>query len=138
MLATGKSVEIEVDASFEHGVLVDVGLVEVDGQELKPSELAHLAPGRTTLTVTAHEEARLLLLGGPPFGEAIVMWWNFIGRDHDEIAAYRREWQDQIFTDGAVVGSGRDVSEGRFGRVDLDLPPIPAPELPNVRLKQRH
>jgi hypothetical protein len=138
MIATGGSVEIEVDETFEHGVLLDVGLVEVDGQELKPSELAHLTPGRTTLTVTAHEEARLLLLGGPPFGEAIVMWWNFIGRDHDEIAAYRREWQDQVTADGAVVGSGTAVADGRFGTVDLDLPPIPAPELPNVRLKQRH
>ena len=88
--------------------------------------------------MTAHEEARLLLLGGPPFGEPIVMWWNFIGRDHDEIAAYRQEWQDQITADGAVVGDGRAVADGRFGRVDLDLPPIPAPEMPNVRLKQRH
>jgi len=137
MLATGASIDIEVDESFEHGVLLDVGLVEVDGQELKPSELAHLAPGRTTLTVTAPEEARLLLLGGPPFGEPIVMWWNFIGRDHDEIAGYRQEWQDQITADGEVVEDGRSVAEGRFGRVDLGLPPIPPPELPNVRLKQR-
>ena len=52
----------------------------VDGTELKPSELGYLEPGSTTITITAHEEARLLLLGGPPFGEAIVMWWNFIGR----------------------------------------------------------
>ncbi|HEV2796765.1 MAG TPA: pirin-like C-terminal cupin domain-containing protein, partial [Nocardioides sp.] len=79
----------------------------------------------------------LLLLGGPPFGAPIVMWWNFIGRDHDEIAAYRQEWQDQITIDGGVVADGRSVAEGRFGRVDLDLTPIPAPELPNVRLKQR-
>ena len=80
----------------------------------------------------------MLLLGGEPFAEEIVMWWNFIGRDHDEIEAYRRAWQDQITSDGAVVASGTDVADGRFGRVDLDLPPIPAPELPNVRLKQRH
>ena len=130
MLATGKSLEIEVDETFEHGVLLDVGAIEVDGSELKPSDLAYVAPGSRTLTVTAREEARLLVLGGPPFGEAIVMWWNFIGRTHDEIAGYREEWQAQI------VG-GTQV-DGRFGVVDLDLPPIPAPEMPNVRLKLRH
>ena len=58
------------------------------------------------------------------------MWWNFIGRTHDEIVGFREEWERQ------VVG-GRQV-DGRFGVVDVDLEPIPAPALPNVRLKLRH
>ena len=29
---------------------------------------------------------RAMLLGGEPYDEEIVMWWNFIGRDHDEVA----------------------------------------------------
>jgi redox-sensitive bicupin YhaK (pirin superfamily) len=137
MLATGKSLEIDVDETFEHGVLLDVGVIDVEGEKLEPSDLAYLAPGRTTLTVTAHEEARLLLLGGPPFGEPIVMWWNFIGRTHEEIVGYREAWQDQITVDGAVVDAGTAVAEGRFGVVDLDVAPIPAPEMPHVRLKLR-
>ena len=73
---------------------------------------------------------RLILLGGPPFGEPIVMWWNFVGRSHEEIVAFREEWQQQI-----VDGS---LTDGRFGiPVDDHLPPIPAPELPNARLKER-
>jgi redox-sensitive bicupin YhaK (pirin superfamily) len=138
MLATGRTLEVEVDETFEHGVLLDVGAVDVDGQDLRPSDLAYLPPGRGSLTVTADEEARLLLLGGTPFGEAIVMWWNFIGRSHDEVARYRQEWQDQVEAGGGVVEDGRRVADGRFGVVDLGLPPIPAPPLPNVRLKQRH
>ncbi len=137
MLATGKSLEIDVDETFEHGILLDVGAIDVDGEELKPGDLAFVADGRTTLTVTAHDEARLLVLGGTPFGEPIVMWWNFIGRTHEEVVAYRQEWQDQITADGAVVVAGTSVADGRFGVVDHDLPPIPAPILPNVRLKQR-
>ena len=39
---------------------------------------------------------RALLLGGPPFGESIVMWWNFVGRTHEEVAAFREEWQAQV------------------------------------------
>ena len=132
MLATGATVEIEVDASFEHGVLLDVGAIEVEGHELKPSELLYVPAGDTTLTVTAHDEARLLLLGGPPFGEPIVMWWNFIGRTHDEVVGYRQEWQDQL-----ERAAGGRTADGRFGVVDIDMEPIPAPVLPNVRLKQR-
>ena len=138
MIATGKTVDIDVDETFEHGVLLDVGLVEVDGTELKPSDLAHLAPGASTISITAHEEARLLLLGGEPFGEPIVMWWNFIGRTHEEIVGFREEWQAQITADSEVVDDGRAVADGRFGVVDLDMAPIPAPVLPHVRLKLRH
>ena len=81
---------------------------------------------------------RVLVLGGPPFGEPIVMWWNFVGRSHEEIVGYREEWQAQITRDGAVVDDSSAVDDGRFGVVGGDhLPPIPAPGLPNARLKER-
>ena len=72
-----------------------------------------------------------MLLGGPPFGEQIVMWWNFVGRTHDEVVRAREEWQAQITRDGAVVADGQDVADGRFGVVVGEhLPPIPAPLSP--------
>ena len=33
-----------------------------------------------------------MLLGGEPFEEEIVMWWNFIGRSHEEIVEQREAW----------------------------------------------
>ena len=76
----------------------------------------------------------MLLLGGEPLGESIVMWWNFVGRTHEEIVAFREEWQAQI----AEASDGQDVRPGRFGIVTGEhLPPIPAPALPNARLKER-
>ena len=139
LLEPGSSLELEVDASFEHGVLVDTGVVEVAGHEVKQHDLAYVPPGQDRLGLVAQDlPVRLLLLGGPPFGESIVMWWNFVGRSHEEIAAFRAEWQAQIVADGAVVADSQDVAEGRFGVVlDDHLPPIPAPALPNVRLKER-
>ncbi|PVG81310.1 pirin [Nocardioides gansuensis] len=138
VLAAGTILDIDVDTSFEHGVLVDTGVVRVDGDEVKQHELAYVAPGRGSLHVEAGADARLLLLGGPPFGESIVMWWNFVGRTHEEIVGYREEWQAQITRDGVVVGDSQDVADGRFGVVlDDHLPPIPAPALPNARLKER-
>ena len=130
---------VDVDPDFEHGVLVDSGVVSVGEVEAKPSDLAYVPTGSTRLELRSYDDpVRLLLLGGPPFGEPIVMWWNFVGRSHEEIVAFRQEWQDQITAEGAVVGDSQEVSDGRFGVVVGDhLPPIPAPDLPNARLRER-
>ncbi|MBF4763670.1 pirin family protein [Nocardioides islandensis] len=138
VLDPGAVLELAVDATYEHGVLVDTGSVVVAGQPVKPSEMGYVEPGSPDLRIEALEASRVVLLGGPPFGEQIVMWWNFVGRDHDEIARYREEWQAQITRDGEVVGDSQDVADGRFGIVVGDhLPPIPAPVLPTARLKPR-
>ena len=129
-LDEGSVLDVPVVPGFEHGVLVDQGVVTVGDVEGKPGDLVYLPPGRPRLTVTASEEARVLLLGGPPFGEQIVMWWNFVGRDHAEVAQARADWQAQI-ADGTQA-------DGRFGVVfDEPLPPIPAPALPNATLRSR-
>jgi redox-sensitive bicupin YhaK (pirin superfamily) len=139
LLDAGARAELDVDRSYEHGVLVDTGVLDVAGHEAKQHDLAFVPAGARTITLEAHDQpVRLLLLGGEPFGESIVMWWNFVGRSHDEVVAFREEWQVQISRDGAVVTDGQDVADGRFGIVVGDhLPPIPAPALPNARLKER-
>ncbi len=129
-LEPGVRLDLDVDPDFEHGVLVDTGAVEVAGRSVAAHELAYVAPGARTLALHAlgDDPVRVLVLGGPPFGEPIVMWWNFVGRTHDEIVAARDAWQAQL-------GDGRQVA-GRFGVVS-ELPPIPAPALPRVRLRTR-
>lgn len=141
VLDPGATLRVPVDASYEHGVLVDLGGVSVAGVDVAAAELAYVPTGADEIVLVAGAEgARLLVLGGPPFGEAIVMWWNFVGRTHDEVVAYREAWQTQI-TDpasGEVLPDGRQVAPGRFGVVpDQPLPPIPAPGLPNARLRER-
>lgn len=136
VLEPGASVEIDIDPAFEHGVLVDTGLAHVAGAEVTEHELAYQAPGPDRLRLAGGDSgARLLLLGGEPFGEPIVMWWNFVGRTHDEVVASREAWQAQL-----VAGPTADVlAEGRFGvPVGNVMPPIPAPPLPNARLTPRH
>lgn len=139
VIAPGTSVSLQVEAGFEHGLLVDRGVVHADGQEIKEHRLGYRPPGpeRLDLRSVGDEPARLILLGGEPFGEEIVMWWNFVGRSHEEVAAFREVWQAQITRDGAVVTDGRRVADGRFGNTGDPLPPIPAPALPHVRLKAR-
>ena len=144
MLAPGATLALDVDPTHEHGVLVDTGRVgvgnppDLPATDAKPGDLAYVAPGHDRLELTAYDEARVLLLGGAPFGESIVMWWNFVGRSHEEIVGYREAWQEQVTRDGAVVPDGQDVADGRFGVVVGEhLPPIPAPALPNARLRER-
>ncbi len=131
VLAAGATLRLDVDPAYEHGVLVDTGAVEVDDVAVAWGDLAYVPVDRSSLGLTAGPQgARVLLLGGPPFGEPIVMWWNFVGRSHEEIARFREDWQAQI--------DGDRLLDGPFGiPVDDPHPPIPAPPLPQVRLKER-
>lgn len=123
----GAGVDLSVDPSFEHGVLLDQGRLEVTGTVLDVADLAFQGTGRDVLTLRnlGNSPARAVLLGGPPFDEALVMWWNFVGRSHDDIAAYRRLWQDHDDRFGAVGGY-----QGAVER-------LPAPPLPNATLRPR-
>lgn len=128
-LEPGGAVEVGVDENFELGVLADDGSVEVEGASVERAHLAYLPPGRSRLHLRAGDDgARVLLLGGPPFGEQIVMWWNFIGRSHDDVVAARERWQAEL---------GHEA-EGRFGAVDYPGgESLPAPDLPRLRLRPR-
>ncbi|SDS09429.1 pirin family protein [Microterricola viridarii] len=136
-LPAGGTLTLALDPGFEHGLLVDAGPVTLDddagngGTLLARSELGYLAPGRASVTLRAGDSpVRLVLLGGEPFPEQIVMWWNFIGRSHDEVVEYRHDWQHDVIAGAAA--------SGRFGTVaDYPGPALPAPALPTVRLKPR-
>ncbi|WP_327330238.1 MULTISPECIES: pirin family protein [unclassified Streptomyces] len=115
---------LAVDTTFEHGLLVDSGDVRIVDTVLRPAELGYVPRGAGTLTMVNETDApaRAVLLGGPPFGEEIVMWWNFVARSTEEIVQARQDWTE-----------GR-----RFGEVTgYEGAPLPAPEMPNVPLKPR-
>lgn len=135
-LPAGVHLDLDLRADFEHGVLADGGAVTVDGTDVAPDHLAHLPVGRTSVRLRAGATpVRLLLIGGEPLGERIVMWWNFVGRDHDEIAAFRAAWQAEI---GVEPGVYEVPGQKRFGEFPAGLPEaLPAPTLPPLRLRPR-
>ena len=122
------TVVLPVPDGFEVSVLVDTGSVTLGGTGLARGELGVVGaarhPGGVSVTAGA-EGARVLVLGGEPFGEEVVMWWNFIGRSNDDVVAAREAWEGGPERFGVV--------EGYVGPV----PRIPAPALPGVRLKPR-
>jgi len=129
-LEAGATLTFEVDPAHEHGLLCDTGLLTVGEATAKPGEIVFHAAGIRRITVEAgpDEPARLLVLGGAPFGEQIVMWWNFIGRSHDEVGGFREAWQQARETGGSE-------SYGTFP--DAWDHTLPAPGLPNLRLRSR-
>jgi redox-sensitive bicupin YhaK (pirin superfamily) len=123
----GRTAVVPLEHGFEHGVVVTSGQAMVDGVTLAPGRLLYLGTGRDRLEVSSAGGARCLLLGGAPFEEEILMWWNFVARSHEEIVTAREEWMAEL------AGSAT-----RFGRVvGYDGPPLPAPELPTSRLRPR-
>ncbi|WP_158850866.1 pirin family protein [Saccharothrix deserti] len=125
VLEPGARLVLDVDPAFEHGVLVDVGAVELAGTALARGTLGYVGVGAAELHLAnvADVPARVVLLGGEPLGEDLVMWWNFVGRSHDEIVTFRDQWQ---------------AESERFGRVEgYPGDRLPAPPLPMGRLRPR-
>ena len=106
----------------EHVLFAAFGTAAADGTSLRPGSLLYLPPGREAVDIAARAGARLFLLGGEPLGETLLMWWNFVGRTPDDIAAAARDW----------------ASGQRFGTVaGYHGAPLAAPPLDPVRLARK-
>ena len=128
-LRAGGAGSLPLERSWEHAALALTDGAVVDGEPLPVGSLAYLGCGRDRLELSASagSDAQVFLVGGEPFDEQLLMWWNFVGRSHDEIVAVREEWME------AVAGGST-----RFGQVSAyDGPSLPAPALPGTRLRPR-
>ncbi len=92
-LHAGREMDIPLNPDFEHAVLTLDGDAAVNGQPLQDRTLYYLGTTRTEACVSSRGGGRLLLIGGPPFPETILMWWNFVARTPDEIAEARADWE---------------------------------------------
>ena len=104
-------VTVPLRSDFEHAFIVLRGAIAIDGAPVVPGRMAHVARGRQEVSLQATEPSRVMLLGGVPFEEPLMMWWNFVARSREELDAAYASWRDQ---------------DDRFGRVPSRLPLIPA------------
>jgi hypothetical protein len=120
----GEDFELPVREDFEYGVIAVDGSALVAGALVAPGLLAHLPPGRSAIRLSpagGRRLARFFVIGGEPFIEPLLMWWNFVARSGQEITQAREDW-----------------TAGRFSPVPgYPAPPLPAPELPPVPLRPR-
>ncbi|MFJ3956748.1 pirin family protein [Arthrobacter sp. NPDC090010] len=137
LLEPGAEVRLTARSDFEYALLAEDSPITVNGATVEHRSLAYVPAGSDTLDVTAGPAgARVILLGGVPLNEQIVMWWNFVGRSHEEIVEYRRRYQAELgFEETDPDDAGKRPLFGTF-------PPgqptaLPAPVLPNSRLRPR-
>ncbi len=105
---------------YEHVIFVAHGQAGVDGVRLRPGQLLYLPAGRHETAAAAPADSTLILLGGVPLGERLLMWWNFVARTPEEIAAATAAWRAGEF--GPVGGYQGD--------------PLPAPPLDAAHLRR--
>ncbi|WP_280381648.1 pirin-like C-terminal cupin domain-containing protein [Nocardia wallacei] len=121
----GPAARLALRPDFEHALLVLEGALTVSDIAAAPGPLLYLGSDRHDLRLTSDTGAHAILIGGAPFGEDLVMWWNFVARSHEEIRTARNDWENhdlERFPD--IAGHTPDQR-------------IPAPPLPNLRLQPR-
>jgi redox-sensitive bicupin YhaK (pirin superfamily) len=114
------SCPVPLRPDFEHVLFVVTGQAGVSGAMLGPGQLLYLPPGHENASLTAPAGSTVMLLGGEPLGEQLLMWWNFVARTPEEIEAATTRWRTGEF---GVVG-------GYQGE------PLPAPDLDAARLRR--
>jgi redox-sensitive bicupin YhaK (pirin superfamily) len=95
-----------VEPEYEHAILLLQGDAAVEGQGLDSHTLYYLGTCRSELSMTSVGGGLVLLLGGPPFPETILMWWNFVARTPDEIREAREDWEAHRRFGDVVAYSG--------------------------------
>ena len=119
----GTMAQLPINESYEYGLLVVAGDLRVNDEQVPLEYLYYQPLGSEEFTIESTGGAKVVLLGGVPFGEEIVMWWNFIGRTHEEIEEMRFDWESH----SNRFPTFEDQVHGR----------IPAPAMPNLRLTPR-
>lgn len=116
----GARTELPLDPAFEYAAMTLEGKPVVGGEALTAGTLLYLGPGRAALAVECAAASRLLLIGGVPFGEDLLLWWNFVARTREEMETATRDWNQ-----------GR-----RFGKVQgARAAPLVAPDIETLRLR---
>ena len=119
----GTMAQLPINESYEYGLLVVAGDLRVNDEQVPVEYLYYQPLGSEEFKIESTGGAKAVLLGGVPFGEEIVMWWNFIGRTHEEIEEMRFDWESH----SNRFPTFEDQVHGR----------IPAPAMPNLRLTPR-
>ncbi|MFG6503490.1 pirin family protein [Microbacterium sp. P05] len=127
-IPAGATVRLPLREDWEYAVVGVFGAAALEDEGaaspgFDSSHLLYLGSRRDAVELSSIEGATVFLLGGEPFEADIVMWWNFVGRSHDEIVDAREQWEAGTERFAHVVGHGDER--------------IPAPPLPGVRLTPR-
>jgi redox-sensitive bicupin YhaK (pirin superfamily) len=111
LVLTAGATTIPLRPDHEHALVVFDGATSVDGATVTPGHLGYLGTGRDELTLVSVGPTHALLIGGVPFVEPLVMWWNYVARGRDEIIDAHDQWtrRDERFGSVASLLAPMDV-----------------------------
>jgi redox-sensitive bicupin YhaK (pirin superfamily) len=112
----GDAIDLALETTFEYGILVLEGSIECESQQVEKDQLIYLGEGRELVHISMTKNTRILLVGGEKFTHEIIIWWNFVGYNREDITQANQEWENGSARFGKVVG--------------FDGPPLAAPPLP--------
>lgn len=114
----GAELELALNPRFEYGLLTLSGEARIDGETIPADELGYLGSRRDALRLMLSPGCKVLLLGGEPFAQPVLMWWNFVGFSREAIAQAQRDWES---------GDPRFGQVGDGSAARLVPPPLPWP-----------
>lgn len=105
---------LALNPTWEHALVVIAGRVDLEGTRLAPGALHYLGTRRTGLELTSRARAQAVLIGGAPFGEAVILWWNFVARTAEEIRAAREAWETHRHFSDVKAYKGKRLNAPSF------------------------
>jgi redox-sensitive bicupin YhaK (pirin superfamily) len=108
--------KLSLPAAYEQrAVYVTEGALELNGHRLEAGRMLILQAGKD-VTLTAVDNARVMLIGGEPLDEPRYIWWNLVSSSLERIHQARTEW-----------------AAGKFARVPDETEFMHAPEMGGAR-----
>lgn len=112
-------VTLNLELGFEYGILVTEGQIESEGKICEQDQLFRFydsdVANNKSIKLVAKKGTRVMFIGGEPLNNQVLLWWNFVADNKEEIEQSVIDWNN---------------GHKRFGSVDSDMKRLPAPELP--------
>lgn len=116
-LVEDTEVSLTLEPGMQYGILMVVDGVEYQGQKYEQNQLIRFdeVEQKTTINVKGTKGTRFMLLGGEPLNQKVLLWWNFVADNKQDIEQAITDWNNH---------------HPRFGDVDSELERLKAPALP--------
>lgn len=107
---------LPLNPAFEYGILVLEDEIDVESETISVGKMIYLGCRREHVSIRAFKGARFILIGGEPFKEEILIWWNYVARTKEEIKQADEQWKNNDKRFSEVQG---------YQGIRVDSPPIP-------------
>jgi len=101
---------LPLNPNFEYGILPLIGTIDIAHETVDINTLLYLPCGKSSMPIRVKKDSRILIIGGEPFKEDILIWWNFVARTKAEMIEAVNAWNNHTAF-GEVKGyQGEELS----------------------------